>query len=582
MNASDDEAAAPASLAGSPPIAAGSRRGTLVLIAATTLLLLPFLTKPLHIDDPMYVWTAQQIRSHPLDPYGFEVNWHGVAAPMPDVMKNPPLVSYYLAAASLLLGWSEAALHLALLLPAIGVILGVYALARELAARPMLAALATLSTPVFLVSASTLMSDVAMLCGYVWAIALWVRGLRQERALLLVAASLLVALATLTKYFGITLLPLLIAFALLQAPGQWRRWLPPLALPITLLVGYELGTRALYGRGLLLEAADYATGSREVAGPPLALRWLNAFSFVGGGALTVSLVFLAAASRRQLAWAAATLVAILLALVAVDPYAAAPLRGPDGIASGFLAELTLFVGAGLMIVALAGWQAARRPLDPVAALLALWLVGTLVFAAAFNWTVNGRAVLAAAPAGALLVARHVERASGRRRGALGAALALGGMLSLACVYADTTHARAARDAALSLHSLYGKRPGTIWFLGHWGFQHYMQQLGAQPVDGARPLMRPGDLLVKPRLNSSALRYAVGGESLPLILNLAVERLPFLALTEFTVHAGFYTDLLGPLPFGFGAIPPDYYQVMEIRGRIEPIPLLEASPARRPN
>ncbi len=61
-------------------------------------------------------------------------------------------------------------------------------------------------TPVFLVSSTNLMCDTLMLAFWVWALLLRVRGLGgEERAALLLAASLLVALCALTKYYGICL-----------------------------------------------------------------------------------------------------------------------------------------------------------------------------------------------------------------------------------------------------------------------------------------------------------------------------------------------------------------------------------------
>src|SRR5688572_8954697 len=71
----------------------------LIVTLACLLLLVPFVTKPLHVDDPMYVWAAEHILTQPLDPYGFAVNWGSTLEPMPDAMKNPPLVCYYLAGA---------------------------------------------------------------------------------------------------------------------------------------------------------------------------------------------------------------------------------------------------------------------------------------------------------------------------------------------------------------------------------------------------------------------------------------------------------------------------------------------------
>jgi hypothetical protein len=72
---------------------------------------------------------------------------------------NPPLGSFFLAGVSLFAGWSEVGLHLGMLVPAIAAVLGTWCLARQFAAPPLLSALALLSLPAFLVSASTLMPD---------------------------------------------------------------------------------------------------------------------------------------------------------------------------------------------------------------------------------------------------------------------------------------------------------------------------------------------------------------------------------------------------------------------------------------
>ena len=53
---------------------------SLWLVIGCLLLLGPFLGKAVHVDDPLFVWAAQQICRHPLDFYGFSVNWYGVRA----------------------------------------------------------------------------------------------------------------------------------------------------------------------------------------------------------------------------------------------------------------------------------------------------------------------------------------------------------------------------------------------------------------------------------------------------------------------------------------------------------------------
>src|SRR5262245_26641631 len=98
-----------------PSSARDVRLARVVLALAVAAVLALFVGRAVHIDDPLFIWAAQQIRLHPFDPYGFTLNWYGAVSPMPDVTKNPPLVSYYLALASIAGGWREAWLHIALI-----------------------------------------------------------------------------------------------------------------------------------------------------------------------------------------------------------------------------------------------------------------------------------------------------------------------------------------------------------------------------------------------------------------------------------------------------------------------------------
>ena len=64
-------------------------RDAFLAIAAAVAALAPFLNKAFHIDDPLFLWMAQQISQHPADPYGFSVNWYVSAKPMFSIMQNP-------------------------------------------------------------------------------------------------------------------------------------------------------------------------------------------------------------------------------------------------------------------------------------------------------------------------------------------------------------------------------------------------------------------------------------------------------------------------------------------------------------
>ncbi len=181
---------------------------------------------------------------------------------MSEVTKNPPLVSYYLAIVSVATGWNERALHIAFLLPAFAVILGVYRLAGHFTRSPLVAAAATLFTPGFLVSGTSVMCDISMLACWILAMVLWIEGLKRESHAWMIAAGAMVAVCGLTKYFGIALIPLLFVYTIM---AQRRRSssLFYLLIPVAALAGYQIWTGHLYGSGLLLQAARISHHARR-------------------------------------------------------------------------------------------------------------------------------------------------------------------------------------------------------------------------------------------------------------------------------------------------------------------------------
>src|SRR2546423_14413339 len=141
-------------------------RDAFLVIVAVIAALVPFLNKAFHIDDPLFLWMAQQVSQRPAGPYGFSVNWYVSAKPMFSIMQNPPLNAYYMALTASFLGWTEPAMHGAYLVPAVAAVLGTFFLAQRLSGSPLLGALLTVFMPSFLLSPPTVMLDV-------WLLALW-------------------------------------------------------------------------------------------------------------------------------------------------------------------------------------------------------------------------------------------------------------------------------------------------------------------------------------------------------------------------------------------------------------------------
>lgn len=519
--------------------------------------LLPFSGRAFHIDDPLFLWSAQQIRDHPLDPFGFEVNWYGWAMPMAEVTQNPPIACYYIALSASVLGWSETALHVAFLLPALAVVWGTYVLARRLCGRPMIATLATVSSPVFLVSANTVMSDVMMLAVWLWSIILWDRGLGRGRQWSLVVSAILIGFCGLTKYFGLCLVPLLAAYTLTRRMSAWRA-LVYLVIPISIMAAYEMVTASIYGRGMLLDAIGYTSASHVKQQAAATTRLLAGLAFTGGAAGSVLMLTPLLISRRQWPWALAAVVAAFLVL------------GGALFATRIQLAVWCTVGLGVLVLAIDDLRATRRH---EAVLLLLWVAGTFVFATQINWLVNGRSVLPMVPAVAILVARYFDRAWPRLGGAQVRALA-GGFavavtLAVAVTWADYRLANSTRQAADLIVDKYIDRPGTLWLQDHWGFQYYGQQRGALPQDESRSLMLKGDILVISDNASNPIIMKEGDTSD--IERISVDVPAWIATMSPEVSARFYGGRGLSLPFAFGRVKPEQYNIYRMERHIRYTP-----------
>jgi 4-amino-4-deoxy-L-arabinose transferase-like glycosyltransferase len=549
-------------------------RSYLLLAALTFLLLLPFSGKAFHIDDVLFLRAAQQISHHPLDPYGFDVVWYIRQMPMWGVAQNPPLASYYMAAAASIAGWSERAIHLAFMLPAIALILGTYRLALRLTRQPLLAAAATLVAPGFLVSATSVMCDITMLALWVWAAVFWIEGLDGPiKPMYLALASVLVSASALTKYFGAALIPLLLVYGLVQK-RKLGVWLAFLLIPVAFLAGYELWTRSLYGTGLLSAAFGYAGTSHNVSNAELS-RWVQilvALGFAGGCALPALLFVPRLWSRKQI-----LVGAVVSALLALAFYRGWLNLGTayesQGWAHDHLAwvstQLLVYVAGGICILALAvtDWWKHK---DAASLLLLLWVFGTMVFTIFLNWVITARSILPLVPAAAILIARRIDGTPGIlsrwRELALILPLALSGAMALWVASGDEALANAARAMANYLQQKTQSEPGAVEFEGHWGFQYYMEAFGARPLEKDADTARPGDLIVIPQNNYLLfdVPYQVRPER-PLDVRVNSN----IATVSKDLGAGFYASYWGPLPFAIGPVPNERYEVLRVVGGAHP-------------
>jgi 4-amino-4-deoxy-L-arabinose transferase-like glycosyltransferase len=542
----------------------------ILLAVAVLACLVPFSGKPFNIDDTLFIYEARQIAQHPLDPFGFKVNWFLDAIPMAYETRNPPLASYYSAAAAAFVGWSERALHLAFLLPALATVWGTYRLAQRLTKSPLLAAAATLLTPGFLVSANSVMCDTLALALWLWAIIFWIEGFDPQKLRYLAISAVLITLCALTKYFGIALIPLLAAYSLARQRrlGSWAWYL---LLPILALTGYQHWTKAVYGLRMITFAAHVATGVRHGRHASILANALVDLSFVGGCTLP-ALAFAPIIWARKKILAVCILSALAAFLISTGRIGLGETLEPsDFYRHWFLVgvQLTLFIAAGFSVMALAAADTWNRR-DAESLLLTLWVSGTFIFTGFVNWTINARSLLPLIPAAGILLARRVDALRTPpmrwRPAMLALPLALAGVVSLWLTWADTKLADSARFAATLIEQKTRNQPGTVWFTGHWGFQYYMESFGAHAVVVNDPPHQPGDYLAvveSSRLFEMRPEFVASRDVIEIPMRLGI------TTAQGRLGAGFYSADSGPLPFAIGPVPPERYELTRLSPRTEP-------------
>ena len=225
-------------------------------------------------------------------------------------------------------------------------------------------------------------------------------------------------------------------------------------------------------------------------------------------------------------------------------------------------QFSVFSVAGVFVLYLAVadlWE--RR--DPYALLLFLWVLGSFVFAAQVNWTTNARALLPMAPPVGILLVRRLElraKSAVRPSWRLWAPLIPGAMLTMTLMYADYRLANSARQAATHFQEGLPEHEGKDWYVGHWGFQYYMELGDATPIDVLGTEVNPGDTIIIPQNNLNKL-------TIPEIYShgYAVEFdvFPWVTTWNRTNRAGFYSNTWGNLPYAFGRVPNERYSALLI-------------------
>lgn len=526
-----------------------------------TLALLPFLGSAFTIDDTLFLEQATHVLADPLHPTAFETVWSVDPFPMrmSQIMPSGAVAAWVLVPAALA-GGSEVLAHLTQLGMLAAAILATVSIALRLGAKPRWAAVAGLllaSTPAALGMAGTAMPDVpAMALGVAGLERLlaWKQDRRVHQAVL---AALLLGLAPLARTHLVLLLAvgtLLVAGDYLVALGwkheRWITWAPLVAGPVVtaavVLVTRDPGRAAgdLAGSAQRFSDLRYTTGN-VVA---FATHWVLV--------LPLGIPWLALRARPVLRrwW-----IPVSAGIAAAAALAWAPWQGPRwGVPAVPIAALGVTVLADVFLDA---WE--RR--DSLQLTLALWLLVALPIAVYLH--MPSKYLLASAPAAALLVGRLLERSSpALARGLAAAMVAAGIVLSIAILRANGEFAGLGRRAAAELIAPNVAAGHRVWFAGSWGFKWYATRAGGKIVTILPPFPSRGDLIVVTHASEPGL--AVIGmlrQMFPraTLLRRIEDPAPGGRTMSHEVSAGFFSNAWGYLPWAWGDLPLDIYDLWRV-------------------
>ena len=401
--------------------------------------LLPFLGKPVHIDDANFLRLAEGAQLDFWRPHNVAINWQGETERAFDVLSNPPGMAWILAPVTAKPIWF---LHLWMWPWMLLALWGMGRLGRELVGHREAAILVLGLSPMTLLAAQGLTPDLPLLACTTAGLG----GFLSHRKTAWLYA-LLAGCAVWFRYSGVCVIPLVILAGLLN-----RKLISSLfcCLPLVALLLHDWHA---YGEIHVLAMREFQAVSN--APKEVFLKAGALLAMLGGMGVMPTLTW----SKRGF-WA----LGIGGALGLGASYVA-------GASSGMMAASVLFCGAGALSFSRLGFSS-RADL-----LVTSWAIGGAVFLLGLRFAAT-RYWLLFLPAFVLAALRY--RPSRLR---VAVSVSLSAVLGLSLSVDDMAFAESQRSAAQRISAV-----GTGSFSGHWGFQHYLEKSGWTPLEeGSEPL-----------------------------------------------------------------------------------------------
>lgn len=521
----------------------------IIISALISGLMLPFLGKPVHMDDGFYLEITKAVVKNPCKPYSFMINWGEVSGSgFGDF--NPPLFSYFLAPARAKWGPSEVPLHLVALLFAFSAVLSFYFLCSEIGIRPLIPTLVFLSSPFFAVG-TNLMIDTPVLGLAIPSVLFFIVGVKREKLWPLILSGLLFSLAVLTKYSALALfVPFFVYPLLSKKPG----FMIPFATGLAVFLLWNIYCIVVYGQPHFMNTT--AMNKFDVY-----VFLFNPFVLLMIIGMTLPYAFFII--RRGFAFYLSLLSGMGIGLF----YFLLLNRDIESLINGCLVGISVFFGLYLFIFISGHIELKNKGKyfvvlnDNLFIFMALWIVMIIIMNLFFTPFVAFRYLVFMYPALIIIMFKYTVFS---KIAAKNMYIVIGCMFVIhaALAYADFRYARTYKNAAEFLQGQYHDR--IVWYLGHHGWQYYADAAGFHQWSKLNDRTAKGDIVIIPQnvfkqRMTDELKYKIRKvES----LKYELPWLPIRSQGKLS-HAGFYGSVITNPTYSLSFAPLEIVDIYEV-------------------
>ncbi|OVE77407.1 hypothetical protein BVX98_02565 [bacterium F11] len=510
---------------------------------------LPFIGKPLFVDDHPVYQEALDLPNHPAKPYiTIETRPGWDKGTIPNEY-NPPFYFYYMGYLAKLVGNEIWKAHLFILPFTLLGLWAFYWISRSYLKHPLLATAFLLISPHFWITGTSLLVDALLAPMMLMGIACWIEAWkRQDRSLFLLAGVLL-GLAPLVKYTGLLSWAVVVLWSLGQKPRkQWTSFLF-LLIPFLMMASWLTWTRLLY------QESHFSAVAHQSLHWPTVQHLVFSFAYASASTFVVCLLLLFLKRLPNLErWP----LVLIIYLGGWFAGLSLNLRPTEGIQMGFwVSSFCLW----LMLVT----PQSRKEVTAKGWLWGWVLLGLLGLSLARDLYCGRYFVIIGPPMIILTLQLLEEKFSPIFQSRQLRYLLFTGIFipSLLLTMGDYGQAKLVRRAANDLNlwlkkeNITGKAYYTAATLESLGF--YLDS-NWNPM-GPQESMNPGDVVVLPlatlpsRFFPKLRNPVLVGKFLYQMKN------PFRTISRFA-HAGFYGSIWEPLPFSVTQKPAGVYTVIQ--------------------